>query len=190
MGGKEPKLICSAPRCYLHAPREFLRACKTHLSVTALLSLNSVVLSIYFAPVQAGVLDRQRVHSRGQHTLSGKRQDFASGPKSLTIQMFGFLSCFSLLCVCAPICRNTEAELQHQTQQTHSKTPHQAHARTHHVMPWCTANARAGVAKEGEVSYPTQIIVGILKNIFAKKKELSFKKHNLKGSFNVSMHTY
>lgn len=100
MGGEEPKLSCSAPRCYLHASREFLRACKMHLSVIVLLSLNNVFLSTYFAPVQAGVYYRQRMHSRGQHTLSGKSQDFASGPKSLTIQMFGFLLYFFLLCVC------------------------------------------------------------------------------------------
>lgn len=40
-GGQEPGLSSSALHCYFHALREFLRTCKTHLSVTALLAFNN-----------------------------------------------------------------------------------------------------------------------------------------------------
>lgn len=111
--------------------------------------------SIYFATVQAGASATQRMLRGGQLVLDGKRQDFPSGPKSLATQMFGFLLDFSLLCAHAPICHNTEAELQPQTQQTHSQEPRSACAGTRCTMPGCKANAGTGVAKEGVAAYST-----------------------------------
>ena len=112
--------------------------------------------SIYFAAAQAGAGAGQRMLSRGQRMLDGKRQDFPSGPKSLGTQMFSFLVYFSLLCVrAAPICHNTEAELQHGTQQTHSQKPRSVCASTRRTMPRCTASAGTGMAKEEVVAYST-----------------------------------
>lgn len=90
--------------------------------------------------------------SGGQHGLDGKRREFASVPKSLATQTFGFLLYFSLLCVRAPICHKTEAELQPQTQQTPSQEPRSVCASTRCTIPRCKGT---GVAKEGGGAYST-----------------------------------
>lgn len=106
---------------------------------------------IYFAAVQAGAGAGQRMLGGGQCVLGGKRQVFASVLKSLATQMFGFLLYFSLLCVRAPIYHNTEAELQHQNQQTRSQKARLVCASARSTMPRCTANASTRVAKGGVV---------------------------------------
>lgn len=88
--------------------------------------------------------------SGGRHVLDGKRQDFASGPKSLTTHMFVFLLYFFQLCVCAPIWDNDE--LQHRSQQTHSQRAHSVCAGICCTKPRCTDDAGTGVAKEGVVA--------------------------------------
>lgn len=44
VGGQEAGLSSSPLHCYFHALKEFLRTCKIHLSVTALLAFNNKIV--------------------------------------------------------------------------------------------------------------------------------------------------